>query len=453
MISPARRAAFDATLAVDSGRLDLSAALATARDSLADPRDRALATDIAVGTQRWRGRLDFLLEQATGRALARLDLEVLAVLRLSVYQLRFLTRVPASAVVNDAVQLVRVARKRSATGLVNAVLRRVATEPSELPAPPFADPGSSAWHAQAIAYLSVTGSHPAWLVERWLARYGWEATAAWVAFNNTTPPVTLWPAPGTPALTVTPPDVPTSWLPGGVVVGDGATALEPMQTGRAFAQDEASAAVGAVAAAVATPPVYDACAAPGGKTLVLATRLGDGPLLASGDLRTTRLHTLRRLLQRVGVARVPLVQADARALPFASSLGTLLIDAPCSGLGTVRRDPDVRWRRQPGDLPELAATQRAMLAEGLRAVGPGGHVVYATCSSEPDENEDVVTAAVAAGGCRLVPLGTLALPGRLPEAVTTDGWLRTTPPAHGLESFFAAVLERTGAPGQVESSP
>lgn len=452
MIGPARRAAYEITVAVDSGRLDLASALANTRDAIADLRDRALTTDIAVGTQRWRGQLDFLLAAAAGRPLERLDPEVLAILRLSAYQLRFLTRVPVSAVVNDAVQIVRLARKRSATGFVNAVLRTLATRPAGLPALPAAPAGSDEWHAQALTYLSVTGSHPAWLVERWLVRYGWDATLAWVSFNNETPPVTLWPAPGTPPLDAVPPDEPTSWVPGGVVLGAGAAGVEPIRRGRAFAQDEASAAVGAVAAAVAAPPVFDACAAPGGKTLVLATRLAEDALLVAGDLRTSRLRTLRRMLPDLVARAVPLLQADARALPFTGTLGTLLIDAPCSGLGTLRRDPDVRWRRHPGDLVVLAATQRAMLEEGMRAVRDGGRVVYATCSSEPEENESVVGAAVESGACRVVHLHTVGLPARLPDAVTAQGWLRTTPFAHGLESFFAAVLERPMPTAQVESS-
>src|SRR5690606_2918709 len=195
MISAPRRAGYEVTLRVDTGRSDLARALADLRDVLESARDRALATDIATGTQRWRGQLDYLLAAASGRRLTRLDPEVLAILRMSAYQLRHLTCVPPSGVVNEAVALTKAARKRSAAGLVNAVLRRVSTAPADLPRPPSADPASPEWRSQAIEFLSITHSHPAWLVERWLDRYGWDAALAWVSYNNTTPSMTLWPAP------------------------------------------------------------------------------------------------------------------------------------------------------------------------------------------------------------------------------------------------------------------
>lgn len=459
MISAARRAAYDITKAVDAGRLDLASALVELRDGLADVRDRALATDIAVGTQRWRGQIDAVLERAGGRGLARFDPEVLAILRLSAYQLLHLTRVPASAVVNDAVELTRAARKRSATGLVNAVLRKVSTQPPALPGMPVDMPSAPGWREQAITYLSVTQSHPLWLVERWLDRHGWDATLAWVTFNNQVGPVTMWPAPaehlaGTEAGATAhtwPPGRPTEWVPGGVELEDGHDSLALLRAGRAFAQDEASAAVAVVAAAVARPPVFDACASPGGKTLVLADTLQRNDLLIAGDLRPRRMQTLRRLLGRLAGRDVPLVQADACALPFTGSLGTVLIDAPCSGLGTLRRDPDVRWRRSPADLPGFVDVQRAMLREALQAVGPQGRVVYATCSSEPEENEQLVIEVTRASGWTIANLHTAALPGRLPEAIAPEGWLRTLPHRHGLESFFAAVLEPPSAVRRVES--
>jgi 16S rRNA (cytosine967-C5)-methyltransferase len=445
MTSPARRAAYDVTRAVESGRVDLASALAETRDRLGDPRDRALATDIAVGTQRWRAQLDYLIAQASGRSLARLDAEVLDILRLSTYQLRYLTRVPASAVVHDAVDLARAARKRSAAGLVNAVLRKLASTPPSLPSLPDAPAGTREWHAQAVAYLATVHSHPAWLVERWLARYGWDATLAWVTFDNTTAPVTLWPAPGSPA-PAWPPHTATMWVPGGVMLDSGQDAVPLLSAGQAFAQDEASAAVGAAAAVAARPPVLDACAAPGGKSLVLAATLPHDARLIAADVRTRRVATLRQMLQRLAGRPVPVLRLDAGSLPFAGTLGTVLVDAPCSGLGTLRRDPDLRWRRTPDDLATFAAVQRAMLREALSAVHPGGRVVYATCSSEPDENEALVAEMARESGWTLVDLRQAPLPGRLHETIAPEGWLRTLPHRHGLEAFFAAVLERPVSP-------
>ncbi len=429
---------------MQAGRLDLASALVELRDPLTDARDRALATEIALGTQRWRGQIDYVLEQASGRGLSRFDPEVLTILRLSTYQLLRLARVPASAVVNDAVDLTRAARKRSATGLVNAVLRKVATRPPVLPPAPEGRRDAPGWRDQALAYLSVTQSHPAWLVERWLDRYGWDATLAWVTFNNQVGPVTLWPTPAEVRAGVSsgdwPVGRPTAIVPGGLELVDGHAALPLLRAGRAFAQDEASAAVAVVAATVARSPVFDACASPGGKTLVLAATMRRDDLLIAGDVRLRRVETLHQFLGALAGREIPLVQADARALPFAASLGTVLVDAPCSGLGTLRRDPDIRWRRVPSDLPAFVEVQRAMLREAFETVRPDGRVVYATCSSEPEENEALVTDVARASGWTIADLRAVALPGRLQEAIAPEGWLRTLPHVHGMESFFAAVL-------------
>jgi len=443
MISPPRRTAYEVTLRVDTGRSDLARALADLRDALESARDRGLATDIATGTQRWRGQIDYLLAAAYGRPLARLDPEVLAILRISAYQLRHLTRVPASAVVNDAVALTKAVRKRSAAGLVNAVLRKVASAPAELPGPPTAPAGTPEWRRQAVSCLSVTHSHPAWLVERWLDRYGWDAALTWVAYNNSTPSMTVWPAPGR-RRDSWPPHRDTTWVPGGCVLDTAADGMPLLRDGTAFAQDEASAVVGAVAAAAATAtgasPVLDACAAPGGKTLALDGALPATTRLLASDIRDGRVATLREMLRRYGRRPVPVLRADAEALPFAGSMGAVLLDAPCSGLGTLRRDPDVRWRRTPADLEQLAARQRAMLVEALRAVRPGGLVAYATCSSEPEENEFLVSEVAVTTGWRILPASSLRLPGRVADLVAPEGWVRTLPHRHQLDAFFVALL-------------
>lgn len=457
MISPPRRTAYEVTLRVDTGRSDLSRALADLRDALDTPRDRALATDIATGTQRWRGQLDYLLTAASSRPLSRLDPEVLAILRLSAYQLRHLTRVPASAVVNDAVALTKAARKRSAAGLVNAVLRKVATTPAILPGPPTADQSSPEWREQAIACLGITHSHPVWLVERWLDRYGWDDALAWVSYNNSTPPVTLWRSPGVDAAAepAWPSHRATSWVPGGRVLDEAADAMALLRQGTAFAQDEASAVVAAVTAAAldGRAPVLDACAAPGGKTLALDAALPPLARIVAADLRPARVQTLRDILRRAGGRPVPVLRADAEALPFSGSLGGVLLDAPCSGLGTLRRDPDVRWRRQPDDLPRLAARQRAMLIETMQAVGPDGRVAYATCSSEPEENEHLIAEVTSATGWRVLSATALPLPGRVPELVTPEGWVRTLSHRHHLDSFFVAILGSGLVPSTVQKLP
>lgn len=449
MIAPARQAATEVLEAVEAGRWDLATALAQAHASLLDPRDRALLTDLATGVQRWRLALDFAIHALTDRQPADLDREVRTALRLGLYQLQHATRIPPSAVVHDAVEIVKRGRTRSASGMVNAVLRRVVRDGMprmpEAPRVPAADPR---WRPQALAYLAVTHSHPAWLVERWLDRFGYDATEAWVRYDNVPAAVTLWPAkPGVPLPLSGVDSTPTRFVPGGVVLASGRDALGLISEGQAFAQDEASAAVGVVAGSIARGRVLDACAAPGGKTLAMRQVLSSGTRLFASDLRARRVALLAATLARVPGTPVTVVRSDARHLPFTGTVDTLLIDAPCSGLGTLRRDPDVRWRRTAADLPVLAATQRALIEEGLRALAPGGRLIYATCSSEPEENEALVGAVLTDHPeLARVDLRATALPESMTALLTGEGSLRTWPHQHGLDAFFAAVLERRQVP-------
>ena len=189
MTAPARTAAYHAVRAIAAGRADLPAALQSSRERLEDERDRSLAAEIVTGTLRWQRSLDHLVEQFSKRRIGKLDPEVVAILRLSLYQLLHLDRVPASAVVDDAVDLTRAARKPSASGFVNAVLRATLRQRHKLPLP--GRPADAGDRAAAIAYLGITHSHPDWLVSRWLDRYGFDATERWVQFNNATPALTL----------------------------------------------------------------------------------------------------------------------------------------------------------------------------------------------------------------------------------------------------------------------
>lgn len=454
VIAPARRAATEVTSAVDAGRLDLATALADAQAGLADPRDRALLTDLATGVQRWRLSLDFAIHALTRRQPADLDPEVRAALRLGLYQLQHADRLPASAVVHDAVEIVKRGRTRSAAGLVNAVLRRVAREgPPSLPEPPRVAIDHPDWRPQALAYLAVAHSHPAWLVERWLDRFGFEATEAWLRYDNVPADVTIWPlGPGEPAerpaeglAFETLPGAPTRFVPGGRVLARGSDAMPLLRNGEAYAQDEASAAVAAVGTAVGRGRVLDACASPGGKTLAMLSLRRTGATLIASDLRARRVALLADTLRRVDDA-VPVLRSDARQLPFAGTIDTLLIDAPCSGLGTLRREPDLRWRRSPGDQPAQVTLQRALVDEGLRVLAAGGRLIYATCSSEPEENEQLVADVLAARpDWQLVDLRTTRMPASMAPLLAADGTLRTWPHVHGLDAFYAAVLERREA--------
>ena len=234
---------------------------------------------------------------------------------------------------------------------------------------------------------------------------------------------------------------PGRFAPDAWVVAKGNPLLTPLaDTGVFVVQDEASQLVASLVSARAGERVLDACASPGGKTTAIAAAMNDQGLIVATDVRGRRVDLLARTVRAAGAASVKIVQADASALPLNASFDWVLLDVPCSGLGTIRRDPDVRWRRSEADFPRLAAAQRQMLEETARVLRPGGRLVYSTCSSEPEENEDVVAAFVAGGAFR--PVAPRDLPPSVQSLVNEAGHLRTFPFRDGLEAFFGAVLTR-----------
>jgi 16S rRNA (cytosine967-C5)-methyltransferase len=242
---------------------------------------------------------------------------------------------------------------------------------------------------------------------------------------------------------------PGHFAPDCLIVHAGASLALPHAASGAFlVQDEASQLVAALAAAAAGPRVLDVCAAPGGKTVGLAASTRDGGLIAAIDLRPRRIRLLKRTVAVSGATSIRVIRADAlQPLPFGPAFDLVLVDAPCSGLGTVRRDPEIRWRRSVSDLPRLAATQHQLLTRAAEAVRPGGRLVYATCSSEPEENEGVVARFLADHRTFTLVDPRAAcpeLPASVAKALDTDGRLRTTPWRHGLECFFAAMLVKQG---------
>ena len=447
----ARTAAWRVVQAVTGGD-DLPRALAAFRDPLADDRDRAMVTELAGGVFRWLAALDHVVLRAADRPMARIDPDVLTVLRLGAYQLLHLDRVPPSAAVNESVRLVRQVGKSSAAGFVNAVLRRVAAARQAPGLPPL--PAEAADREAALAYLSVTASHPRWLVERWLDRHGLPTVADWTRFNNTAPPLTL----RANRLRVTRDELarqladqrvrtePTRFARDGLIVLGGNPYRTPLASrGLFLAQDEASQLVAELVGARPGERVLDACAAPGGKTSALAGAMGRRGVLVAGDLRPARLRLLRRTLAGLGAATAGIVRLDLRrGVPFGPVFDRVLVDAPCSGLGVLRRDPEIRWRRGPADLPRFAAEQLSMVSRAAGAVRPGGHLVYATCSSEPDENENVVAAFLNARPDfePAHPDRTGPVPPGLGAVLDDRGRLSTMPSRHRLDAFFAVVLRR-----------
>ncbi|MDQ2899338.1 MAG: hypothetical protein M3Y07_05990 [Acidobacteriota bacterium] len=360
MIAIARATAFDILMAVEKG--GYASELLLARTADLDSRDAGLAEEIVFGVLRYRGSLDYLIEHYSGRPARQLDAEVAGALRIGIYQLRYLDRIPAHAAVGESVELIKRARKRSAAGFANAVLRKVDRKPVDWP--------------DDAARLS----HPAWLLDRWSRTFG-SAQAESIALANLSAPI--------------------AYERDGRIQDIGSQSIVPLlrlASGQTF---------------------LDLCAAPGNKTAqALETRVE----AIACDLHPHRLRTLKPF-------GIPLVALDGtRPLPFARKFDRILVDVPCSGTGTLARNPEIKWKLNPSDLADLQGRQTALLENALEVLAPGGMLVYSTCSLEGEENEDVI-AKVAENR----PIEVIETMHRLPGRDPGDG-------------FFASVIKFHKAP-------
>lgn len=447
-VSPARKIAFDTLLLVDSGQSFATDLLQDRQVSALSERDRGLATEIVMGVLRWRGEIDHRLHNLSGRDPQTLDPEVATTLRMGIYQITFLEKIPKSAAVNESVELTKLSRKRSAAGLVNAVLHKCMPK-RLLHAPGSGLPDDA--ELLAMARRSV----PGWLLSRWETNFGTDAMnrLAWAATQ--VPSATLricssTPEPGEAVRRLVEKGRSVrrgkygskALIPG---TGEGSVARLAGEIGLAI-QDEASQLVPELLQVHPGECALDLCAAPGMKTSLLADKVGDG-LLVAGDATARRLRTLRELLPRLtaNAAAVQVVRLDAmQPLPFQQQFDRILVDAPCSGTGTLARNPEIKWRLNPEDLNRLPAIQRQILSNALSTLRPGGRLVYATCSLETEENETVVEDVLAANAdFHLVSRAELAegLP-RIAPLIDDRGYFRTRPDLHGMDGFFAAVVTR-----------
>ena len=452
-VSPARAAAFDILLRVERESSYASELLHSRICAALTTVDHSLTTELVMGVLRWRSVLDSQISEASAQPISRLDLEILTALRLAVYQLRWLSRIPARAATTESVELVKRARKRSAAPFVNAVLRKLAGSTSQ--SPELARPQISVASVEALA---ASAAHPMWLVERWTQAYGFEATIQ-LCRHNQSVPVT--------AIRLRHPEAEGRLRVEGVELAPGAflasgrrvrhgdiTKTSTLREGFCVIQDEASQLVAALVGNGAS--VLDCCAAPGGKTLAIADRNATSRITAV-DLHSHRARLLRRLLRTADIvnesrgSNIDVVVADARHLPFGARFDRVLADVPCSGTGTLARNPEIKWRLLPKDLADLQARQLAILRSAMTQVTAGGRLVYSTCSLEREENEDVIECAIAEGMSFRVlncsnELEKLRQGGELVwsdiAALTSGRYLRTLPGVHPCDGFFAAILER-----------
>jgi 16S rRNA (cytosine967-C5)-methyltransferase len=443
-ISPARTAAFDILLRVEREQAYASELLHSNQYSKLSPVDHGLATEIGMGVLRWQSLLDRELARFSSQRLEKLDLEVLVSLRIAALQLMFLDRVPARAAVHESVELVKRARKRSAASFVNALLRKITgpTEPLHAPV--------EATALENLSDLADRYAHPLWMVERWGQLYGGEDLQRILRADQEIPVTTIRLTNSEDRAALEEEGI---RLRNGQLLKQAArvesgdlTRTKAFRSRRIAIQDEGSQLVAMLVGR--GQQILDCCAAPGGKTRILSDRNPKASITAV-DIHPHRARLLRRL---VPGENVDVLAADVRDLPFEKQFDRILVDAPCSGTGTLSRNPEIKWRLKPGDLLELQSRQISILQSAVTKLAPRGTLVYSTCSLEREENQDVIDAVLAKNtGFRVVDIRStleeLRSEGELVwsdlDSLLAGPFLRTVPGVHPSDGFFAAIIARS----------
>lgn len=438
------------------------------------PADHGLLTELLMGVLRWRGVLDEEIVGYVQQPFPKLDLEVLTALRLGAYQVLFLDRIPARAAINESVELVKRARKKSAAGLVNAVLRKLISHPSQKTGERVGQPNLKDNVNDRRGRPSLhNASHPKWMVERWKQVYGAEVTRKICEYDQSAPKTSIRIQNSHPvshktrdkggggASYAVPRKIDAVQLEPGkllthtaVVTAGDITQSDAFRNHDLVILDEGSQLVALLVGTGRT--ILDCCAAPGGKTRILAEE-NLGATVIAMELHPRRATLLKKLTRNSGVR---IVAADARFIPFDLRFDRILVDVPCSGTGTLARNPEIKWRLKPEDLIRLQAYQVEILSAAIKQAASGGRVVYSTCSLEPEENQQVIEKALAANsGFRIVNarerLTELKESGELAwkdfDTLLDGPYLRTIPGVHPCDGFFAAILERTDISGPQSS--
>lgn len=415
------------------------------REPAIDQRDRALIHQLVKGTLAQRGRIDALLNDLVKSGVDRLTPWIRNILRMGVYQILFLDRVPPEVAVNESVNLAKTYGHPGTVKLVNAVLRRVAARAPSL--------RSAAPESTSADDLAASYSHPIWLVRRWLQNFGAETTIALCEANNRP-----WP----PCIRTNTLKIDTAGLrrrldaeqvgwraaryhPDCTILAElpeGARihTLPSFREGLFLVQDESFALVTQLLDPRPGEFIVDLCSAPGGKTTHLAALMGNRGRIAAVDIHAHRLALVRENCERLGVTIVETIQADGRTVRFDQPADAILLDAPCSGTGVLGRRSDARWNKAEDELPRLRVLQQELLRQAATLLRPGGRIVYATCTLEPEENEGAVEAFLnSAPQFRRVAPGAQVPP----ELIDSEGYLRTWPHRDGIGGAFGALLVRS----------
>ena len=438
-VSPARKAAFEILRKIEGERA-FSAILLPAYEENLKPEDRALCHALVLGVLRNQFLLDFLVEHFSGKKIEKLDLAVKIALRIGLFQLRSMEKIPARAAVNESVNLVYLAKKRSAAGFVNAVLRKSERDANFNLLDKIEKP---------VERLSIETSHPVWLLEKWSRQFGFEETEKLAKTNNQQPPT---------AFRLTNQDGETilqeletagaklekSKIANNAFRVSGATQTirKLVSENKIYLQDEASQLVGETINLKPEENFLDVCAAPGSKTTLISSRFkvqSSKSLLVAGDFIVPRVRILKETVERFGSQEIKIVRYDAGNLPFADeSFDAVLVDAPCSGTGTIRHNPEIRYHLREKDFAELSELQNAILTSAARVLKKNGRLIYSTCSLEPEENEAVIDNFLAKNPN--FKINAKNLPARF---LTEKGYGRTFPPRDDADGFFIANLHRT----------
>lgn len=424
MVSPARRLAYTLLEEIDSGRAFSDDALNCREMERIGIRDRRLVTEIVYGTIRWQGTLDYVLAKSSSRDWNAVADGAKALLRMSLYQLWRMDRTPDHAVVNDAVELAKSGIGRGTDRFVNGILRHLTrTRP---------------WQAQDFLLESppwVQVSLPEWLWRRWEKRFGDTVAREYALSLNRHPAIVV--RAGGPDVSEMSGGTPSEIVPGAMIVGE---RLDNVDRG-VHRQDEASQLIPHLLGVSAGWRVWDSCAAPGGKSAILTSLCGATGTVVSSDVSVVRALRMARLQQVREPSGSMIVVADARRpAPFLRPFDAVLVDVPCSGLGTVRRNPEIKWRFRPVEFPALRKTQMEILSSVAESVRVGGRLLYSTCSTEPEENEEVVNSFLAKRPSFICEAPCTPVAAK--DWTGPDGMVRTFPSNRLWDGFFAAQLVR-----------
>ncbi|MDM7997745.1 MAG: 16S rRNA (cytosine(967)-C(5))-methyltransferase RsmB [Acidobacteriota bacterium] len=435
MISPARKLCYRLLHRIEQRQIFSDDALNSDSMKALDVRDRHLTTEIVYGTLRWQAMLDYILGSVCSRPWSKVDPDARILLRMSLYQMWRMDRIPEYALVDDAVELAKRNLGKGIDGFINGILRRLArSQPWK----------NEVFLKQAPPWIQV--SLPEWLWRRWASRYGERCAQDFALSLNTHPQtaIRLFDHFGIPAAALT--GVQRSALvPGAYIRESGADRYPGEGTGAVgfHYQDEASQLVPHLLHVQPGWKIWDVCAAPGGKSAILAMACGSSGRVTASDLSMERMRKLRQSLRDSGARNTDLVLADAsNSAPFRCGFDAVLADVPCSGIGTLRRNPEIKWNFEPAEFATLQVIQKSILHHASEAVRVGGSLLYSTCSTEPEENEQVIQHFL-----RTHP-GFSVIGPEYPPGIEKwrgeDGMVRTFPSLHRWDGFFAALMTRQG---------